>query len=126
MTDSLAEYFAALGRLKNRKEKINNDTVSIEAGRKKGSIKKSRPQFKALILAIEDAQTSAENPKADETKELDDAKENAKSLERQLNASLCRELSLAREVFQLRKELAALRGGSVIPFQPPAQPSASE
>ena len=54
----LNEYYAALERLKVNKptvlakgSAINNDTVALEAGRKRGSIKKSR--HAALIEAIE-------------------------------------------------------------------------
>ena len=54
---ALNDYYAALERLKANKPEvlpkgsaINNDTVALEAGRKRGSIKKSRhatavPQF---------------------------------------------------------------------------------
>ncbi|MEL0642375.1 hypothetical protein V6260_17385 [Pseudoalteromonas aliena] len=59
---SLLEYFEALERLKNgsptnvpRGTKITNDSVALEAGRKKGSVKRSRPVFKALIEEIEQA-----------------------------------------------------------------------
>ena len=59
---ALNDYYAALERLKANKpivlpkgSAINNDTVAMEAGRKRGSIKKSR--HAALIEAIElDAQ----------------------------------------------------------------------
>ena len=54
----LNEYYAALERLKANRPKIlqkgsaiNNDTVALEAGRKRGSIKKSR--HAALVEAIE-------------------------------------------------------------------------
>ena len=57
---ALNEYYAALERLKANKptiltkgSAINNDTVALEAGRKRGSIKKSR--HAALIEAIEQA-----------------------------------------------------------------------
>lgn len=57
---ALNEYYAALERLKANKPAIlakgfaiNNDTVALEAGRKRGSIKKSR--HAALIEAIEQA-----------------------------------------------------------------------
>ena len=56
----LSEYYAALERLKANKpttlpkgSAINNDSVALEAGRKRGSIKKSR--HAALIDAIEQA-----------------------------------------------------------------------
>jgi hypothetical protein len=55
-------YFAALERLKQNKPErvpkggvINKDTVAIEAGRARGSIR-SRPGFKRLLAAIEEAQ----------------------------------------------------------------------
>ena len=57
-------YYAALGRLKANKpmvlpkgSAINNDTVALEAGRKRGSIKKSR--HAELIEAIEQAAKEA-------------------------------------------------------------------
>ena len=57
---ALNDYYAALERLKANKpiilpkgSAINNDTVALEAGRKRGSIKKSR--HAALIEAIEQA-----------------------------------------------------------------------
>mgnify|MGYP003525973521 FL=1 len=53
------DYFEALERLKSnspiripKDSKISNDNVSLEAGRKKGTIKKSRPIFDELITAI--------------------------------------------------------------------------
>mgnify|MGYP006900717094 CR=1 FL=1 len=49
MNDTLQEYFDALDRLKSNNptnvpkgSKINNDTVALEAGRKRGSIKKKQ------------------------------------------------------------------------------------
>ncbi|CAG2161088.1 hypothetical protein LMG26411_07989 [Cupriavidus numazuensis] len=41
-----------------------------------------------------------------------------KTTEAQLDESLARELAVLHQVFRLRKELAALRGGSVLPLQP--------
>ena len=119
MSDAMIDYYAALDRLSKRKgARINNDTVAIEAGRKKGSIKKSRPQFAELIDAIDAANAASERPKLDVTDRLERAKGDAKHLRAQLDASLARELSLLRQVFSLRKELSALRGGSVLPLQP--------
>lgn len=117
MSDAMTDYYAALERLKKRKgARINNDTVAIEAGRKKGSIKKSRPQFAQLIEAIETANASVERPKLELAARLNRAKGEAKDLQAQLDESLARELALLRQVFSLRKELAALRGGTVLPL----------
>lgn len=119
MSDAMIDYYAALDRLSKRKgARINNDTVAIEAGRKKGSIKKSRPQFAELIDAIDEANAVSERPKLDATDRLMRAKGDAKYLRAQLDEALGRELSLLRQVFSLRKELTALRGGSVLPLQP--------
>jgi hypothetical protein len=119
MSDAMTDYYAALERLKKRKgARINNDTVAIEAGRKKGSIKKSRLQFAELIEAIDAANAVAGRPKFELTDRLSRAKDDAKDLQAQLDESLARELALLRQVFGLRKELAALRGGSVLPLQP--------
>lgn len=61
---ALNEYYAALERLKTNKpmvlpkgSAINNDTVALEAGRKRGSIKKSR--HAVLVEAIDQAAQAA-------------------------------------------------------------------
>ena len=119
MSDAMIDYYAALDRLSKRKgARINNDTVAIEAGRKKGSIKKSRPQFAELIEAIDAANAASERPKLEVTDRLERAKGDAKHLRTQLDESLARELSLLRQVFSLRKELTLLRGGTILPLQP--------
>lgn len=119
MSEAMIDYFAALERLSNRKgARINNDTVAVEAGRKKGSIKKSRPQFAELIEAIDAANAASERPKLEVTDRLERAKGDAKHLRTQLDESLARELSLLRQVFSLRKELTLLRGGTILPLQP--------
>lgn len=60
MNEILQDYFSALERLKSnntinvpKSSKINNDMVALEAGRKRGSIKKSREMFTELIEAID-------------------------------------------------------------------------
>ena len=59
---ALEYYYDALDRLVKgepinvpKTSKINLDTVALEAGRKRGSIKKSRPSFAGLIFDIESA-----------------------------------------------------------------------
>lgn len=58
------DYYAALERLKKNKPvkvpkgtAINQDTVALEAGKKRGSIRK-RPGFEQLIADIKDASES--------------------------------------------------------------------
>jgi hypothetical protein len=65
MSNAIEEYKAALDRLiKNtpiivpKYTKINKDTVSLEAGRKRGSIKKSRPEHEDLILLIDNSKNN--------------------------------------------------------------------
>ena len=60
---TLDNFYAALQRLKEGKPKfidfpysINNDTVSLEAQRKRGTIKKSRPELTQLIIDIAKAE----------------------------------------------------------------------
>lgn len=60
--NSMNEYYEALERLINNKpinvpinSKINNDTVALEARRKRGSIKKSIPISNELINKIDKA-----------------------------------------------------------------------
>lgn len=75
----LNEYYAALERLKVNKptvlakgSAINNDTVALEAGRKRGSIKKSR--HAALIEAIELAVQQAGQNVLSSTQQIEKAK----------------------------------------------------
>ena len=66
----ISEYEDALERLINNQtinvpkgSKINNDTVALEAGRKRGSIKKSRDVCVDLILKIEEISSEKKFPK---------------------------------------------------------------
>ena len=113
----LDDYFAALDRLKRRRAKINNDAVAIEAGRTKGSIKKSRPVFAELIAAIDAAAIEQAQPRNDQIVRLTRAKETVDELRSQLDASYARELSLLAELYELRKQLADLVGSKVLPIR---------
>ena len=81
----LNEYYAALERLKANKPTIlakgfaiNNDTVALEAGRKRGSIKKSR--HAALIEAIELAAQEAGQNILSPTQQIEKAKNKTKAV----------------------------------------------
>lgn len=59
MSKTLKNFYDALQRLIDGKPKvitgvysINNDTVALEAGRKRGAIKKSRPELAELLEDI--------------------------------------------------------------------------
>lgn len=82
---ALKEYYAALERLKANKPTIlakgfaiNNDTVALEAGRKRGSIKKSR--HAALIEAIELAAQEAGQNILSPTQQIEQAKSKTKAV----------------------------------------------
>ncbi|WP_119686103.1 hypothetical protein [Acinetobacter ursingii] len=79
------EYDAALERLKANKpiilpkgSAINNDTVAMEAGRKRGSIKKSR--HAALIEAIEQAAQAAGQNVLSSAQRIEQAKTKTKAV----------------------------------------------
>lgn len=81
----LNDYYAALERLKANKptilpkgSAINNDTVALEAGRKRGSIKKSR--HAALVEAIELAAIDAGQNVLSPTQRIEQAKSKTKAV----------------------------------------------
>ncbi|BDT60488.1 hypothetical protein MasN3_39820 [Massilia varians] len=124
MTSAVIEYFEALERLRvNRpirvpkNTKITNDSVSIEAGRGKGSIKKSRAIFQELIAAIDEAALEQSKSKDAAHDKLVKAKGSAAQYREMLDAALAREVSLLWELYAVKKQLAALTGGNVLPLR---------
>ena len=122
--EPLAEYFDALERLKNGRPKlipkgtkITNDSVSLEAGRKKGSIKKSRPLYNELIIAIDAAAEAQAKPKNEQVERLAKIRLTAADLREQLEDALARELSLLSELYETKKKLAKLTGENVLPIR---------
>ncbi|MFG6653713.1 hypothetical protein ACG0Z5_04410 [Scandinavium sp. M-37] len=104
---ALEKYYEALDRLiKNtpnivsKGTKISYDSVSLEAGQSKGSIKKSRPVFSDLIQTI-DRHKVNKKVKSD----LNTSKLNLEiqKLKKSLNDSLSREINLINEIHELRK-----------------------
>ncbi|WP_180104068.1 hypothetical protein [Acinetobacter sp. YH12134] len=124
MTSPLDEYYEALERLKKdtpirvpKGTKITNDAVSLEAGRGKGSIKKSRPIFSDLIVAIQlasELQISAVNVNENIVHKL---KSELNQCRKDLEATLAREVSLLYELYELKKEINLLTGAKVIPIR---------
>jgi hypothetical protein len=128
MTDILKDYFEALQRLKRGKPvnvpkgtKITNDSVSLEAGRKKGTIKKSRPIFRDLIEAIDAVVKAEANPSDVMRARLDEAKAQAMRYRVLWEEALAREVSLVKQLWDEResriKERTELTGGKVIPIR---------
>lgn len=121
---ALNEYFEALERIKDGRPsripkgtKITNDAVSQEAGRGKGSIKRSRAIFSDLIQAIDEAAAEQAKGINKQKFQLDKAKNSAEQCRRDLEAALARELSLLVEVYELKKRLAQLTGEQVLPIR---------
>ncbi len=114
---ALNEYYAALERLKVNKPSIlpkgstiNNDTVALEAGRKRGSIKKSR--YAALVEAIELAAQAAGQNVLSPAQRIKQAKSKTKAVKsdyEQLKEDYEKLLekcnSLLLENFELRQRL---------------------
>lgn len=116
----LNDYYAALERLKANKPEvlpkgsaINNDTVAMEAGRKRGSIKKSR--HAALIEAIEQAAQAAGQNVLSPAQRIEQAKTKTKAvksayeqLEEDYEKLLEKCNSLLLENFELRQSVRTL------------------
>ncbi|MCX4177505.1 MULTISPECIES: hypothetical protein [Paraburkholderia] len=130
MTDGsdqpLEDYYSALRRLQNREPKnvpkwtrISNDAVSLEAGRGKGSIKKSRAVFADLIQAINEAALAEQDLDQDQKGKLEKYKGDAKDYRLRYEAALARELSLLKELYEVKKQLASLTGEKVVPLRKP-------
>jgi hypothetical protein len=128
MPDILKDYFEALERLKRGKTinvpkgtKITNDSVSLEAGRKKGTIKKSRPIFSDLIEAINTAATADGKPQDEMRERLEQAKADAAKYRALWEEALAREVSLVKELWDSReawaKEREAMTSGKVTPIR---------
>ena len=113
---ALNEYYAALERLKANKpiilpkgSAINNDTVALEAGRKRGSIKKSR--HAALIEEIGLAAQQVGQNVLSPTQRIEQAKTKTKAvksayeqLEEDYEKLLEKCNSLLLENFELRQK----------------------
>lgn len=124
MSKVLSEYFEALERLKKGRpvnvpkgSKITNDNVSMEAGRKKGTIKKSRPVFQELIKEIDAVAGAQAQPLDSTTAALEAAKADAARYRTLWEEAMSREVSLVKQLWeeqkQWAKEKAALTGEKV-------------
>lgn len=114
--DSMSDYYGALDRLVGnvplrveKGSKISKDTVALEAGRGRGSIKKSRPQFVSLIEAIEKAAAKQQLVVED--------RENLRDLVNQYRdlyeAALVREVSLLAELTKVKADLVKAKSARV-------------
>lgn len=128
ISDVILQYEAALQRLiDNVPErvpagtKITNDSVALEAGRKKGSIKKKRGCFDELIPKIKAA--AAKQKKENSVKPNRGADKLFKDL---YHDSLARELMLISQIDELQKDLSALSNVTNIATQKEKNRKAAE
>lgn len=106
--NTLDDYYKALRRLVNntpinvpKNTKINNDTVAIEAGRRRGSIKKSREIFSDLISEIERVSQNVKNEDKELKNRIIKYKNKAQKYKELYEESLNRELMLIERIKEL-------------------------
>lgn len=111
MTSMLTDYREALQRLRAdrptqvpRGTRITNDSVALEAGRKKGSIKRSRPVFAELLEEI--AAAAADQARREGTADgrIDMLKSEVARYRALWEEALAREISLVKELWGLERE----------------------
>jgi hypothetical protein len=114
------DYYNALERLKANKPeillkgsyKINKDTVALEAGRKRGTIKPSREQFTDLINKIDEVGSTFNNKALDKLKKAESLaaryKHERDNFQSDYFAALNRELMLVRRLGDLEKQVNQL------------------
>lgn len=125
MRDYLNEYYEALERLIKgqpvrvpKGSKISFDTVAVEAGRGKGSIKRNRAVYtdlrEAVLAAAHQQKSSVKNDfKAKAARNKAEAKE----YRRRYEEALCRELALVHEVFELKRIVRKQSRENIIPIR---------
>lgn len=123
MANILDDYFAALERLRKGRPnvvpkgtKITNDAVALEAGRGKGSIKKSRRIFSDLVEAINQAAAEQSRPRDEIKDRLNVVKHDVQKYRSLWEEALAREVSLLNELYATKQMLASLTGENVLPF----------
>ncbi len=107
-----SEYFDALDRIKSNNpirvpkgSRINKDLVALEAGKTRGSIKKSRKTFSILINEIEKAaQLQVEQKDTCVVHQLENRKLEKAHYRHLYHQSLNRELMLLEKLAELEKQ----------------------
>ncbi len=124
---ALENYRGALSRLIEGKphivpkgSAINKDTVALEAGRKRGSIKKSREEHAELIIAIEAASTAqqvkSKRPHAHDAEKQKALKKAAQeelgTIKEDYHLALTKIVSLVHENHMLKERIKELEQAS--------------
>jgi hypothetical protein len=118
---TLEEYYEALHRLINnnpvnvpKDTKINKDTVALEAGRKRGSIKKSREVFSELIEAIEKASEEKSKSTSQHIEQITKIKDKMNNFKHLYEEALNRELMYIERINELEKALKNISSNKII------------
>jgi len=112
MSEVLKEYYEAFERLKANKPirvpkgtKITKDAISLEAGRKKGTIKKSRKVFRGIIEDIENISEKKKEPIQIQKQQADLYKSKYEKYKSLYEDALNRELMYIERINELEKKL---------------------
>lgn len=121
MNDVYDDYYEALSRLKRNKPirvrkntRISNDAVALEAGRRKGSIKKSRIGFATLINDIELARTEQSSADDSILIKMGKLKDDRDKYRKLYEEGITREVSLVKQIFELTQTTV---GSNVLPIR---------
>ena len=108
---ALDHYFDALERLIANKpinvpqgSKIGNDIVALEAGRKRGSIKKSRKSQALLVEAIEQAKNRHISPTGFSAASVKKQKARANDYKEKYHRALNREVNYLNKIAELKRK----------------------
>lgn len=109
---AIDEYFEALKRLKKntpvrlpKGTTISKDTVAMEAGRKRSSIKRSRPVFDRLIAEIDLAVSNQDGSLHKRKDRFEKIKAEKQRYQLMYHQSLNRELMLVKRLTALERQL---------------------
>ena len=101
--EALERILAGNPRIVSKHSNINKDTVALEAGRKRGSIKKSRPSHASLIAAIESAKNEGTRLKSQSAEKLNKQKRLAKTYREKYHSALNREVMYLNKIAALTR-----------------------
>lgn len=114
MSSDLKDYYNALSRLKSNKPQIvprgttiTFDSVALEAGKSKGSIKAKRPLYSQLRVDILQAKEAQQTPELALEMKIRLLKAEAERYKLLYEAAIAREISRCREIWEMKSQLIA-------------------